>query len=241
MPLRRESWRVSALAAMLLCLAAGATVADRRTDTNAKTSPEGRRLIIRSGTLFTKEGVPIRLSGFDSEIQTDNSSSPGTSGLKQIKDVLVHSGQAFVRAQDLSKLLQSHIKNDKLTDLLVETSGTEMKISGHVKKAIPVHFEIRGPVSVTRDGLIDLHESSTKIDKLPKGLFDLFGMDPSHIMSNDSHTGIVASKDDIVFDPNLLWGLSVQGKLTGLKVLNNGLMLIYGAPPKSSATLRAAR
>jgi hypothetical protein len=65
-------------------------------------------------------------------------------GSKQIKEVIVRSGSAFVRAQDLTKLLRSHINNDKLTDLAVETSGSEIKISGHLKKTLSVHFEVKG-------------------------------------------------------------------------------------------------
>jgi hypothetical protein len=66
-------------------------------------------------------------------------------------------------AQDLGKLIRNHIHNDKVTDVTVKTRGSELKLSGHLKKAIPVHFEITGPISVTQNGLIDLHESSMKV------------------------------------------------------------------------------
>lgn len=218
----------------LSCTCIIATLADVGVQTSTAPAIEERRLLIRSGTLFTKDGVPISLSGFDSEIQSDKPPQVGTPpGPKQIKDVIVRSGSAFVRVQDLGKLLQTHIKNDKLTDLAVQTSGSEIKISGHLKKAIPVHFEIKGPVSLTPDGLIDLHESSMKVDKLlMKGLSQMLGMDPGNVLGKDSHGGLHASKEDIVMDPSALWGMSVHGKLTQVKVVNHGLMLIYGNVPK---------
>jgi len=205
------------------------TLADVRIEKAGVKGSEERRLIIRAGTLFTKEGVPIQLSGFDSELQSDQPQA-GTGAPKQIKGVIVRAGSALVRVQDLSKLLQTRVKNPKLTDLAVETSGNEMKISGKLKKALPVHFEIKGPVSLTKNGMIDLHESSMKVDKMPvKGLSELLGLDPGHIVGNDSK-GIQASKEDILLDPNALWGMSVQGKLTQVKVIKDSLVLVYGSP-----------
>lgn len=235
-------WRTPAVFAVLLCAGIGATLADIDKHNANSSGIEQRRLIIRSGTLFTKDGVPINLSGFDSEIESDKLPQGGAP--KQIKDVIVRSGSAFVRAQDLSKLLKTHIKNDKLSDLAVEAAGDEIKISGHLKKAIPIHFEIKGPVSLTQAGLIDLHESSMKVDKLPmKGLAEMLGMDPGNVVGKDPSKGLQATKNDIIMDPAELWGMSVHGKLTAVKVVNNGLMLLYGSPPphgKKTARLNLA-
>lgn len=233
MLLRSINWKRPVLFAALTCAGIGATLADISKHTANSPGTEQRRLIIHSGTLFTKDGVPISLSGFDSEIESDKSPQSGANAAtKQIKDVIVRSGSAFVRAQDLSKLLKTHIKNDKLSDLAVEAAGDEIKISGHLKKAVPVHFEIKGPVSLTQAGLIDLHESSMKVDKLPmKGLAEMLGMDPGNVVGKDPSKGLQATKNDILMDPAELWGMSVHGKLTTVKVVNNGLMLVYGSAP----------
>jgi len=240
--MRSKSIVIASLACVGIGLAA-ADIAVRKTDTPAL---EERRLIIRSGTLFTKDGVPINLSGFDSEIQSDKSSQPGAPiGTKEIRNVIVRSGSAFVRAKDLGRLLQSHINNDKVTSLTVETAGSEIKISGHLKKTIPVHFEIKWPISVTESGLLDLHESSMKVDKLPmKALSQMLGMDPAHVIGNSAGKVLQANKEDILVDPALLWGMSVRGKLTQARVANGGLVLIYGSsrrvPQKSMATLSSS-
>ena len=230
MPSLIKGWSKVPLFAALGCVGMVVTVADVGTQKAPPAALEQRRLLIRSGTLFTKDGVPINLSGFDSEIQTDKT-PPGSAptGPKQIRDVVVRSGRAFVRVQDLGKLIRTHIHNDKLTDVKVEASGSQLKLSGHVKKAIPVHFEITGPVSVTQSGLIDLHESSMKVDKIPmKGLSEMLGMDPGHVLGKNSPKELQASKEDILMDPSALWGMSVHGKLTGVRVVNDGLMLTYG-------------
>jgi len=230
-----------ALCSAFGCFAIVSTLADVGLQKAATKGSDERRLIIRAGTLFTKEGVPIQLSGFDSEIESDQSPEAGGRPAKHIKAVIVRSGSALVRVQDLSKLLERRVNNPKLTDLTIETSGSEVKISGHLKKTLPVHFEIKGPVSVTKDGLIDLHESSMKVDKVPvKGLAGLLGMDPGRIVGNDPAKGIQANKEDILLDPNELWGMSVQGKLTQVKVIKNSLVLVYGSA-RTPSLARAAR
>lgn len=233
MLLRSMNWKRPLAFAVLTCAGIGATVAEVDKHNARSPGTEERRLIIRSGTLFTKDGVPINLSSFDSEIESGKPAQAGANrGPKQIEDVIVRSGSAFIRAQDLSKLLKTHIKNDKLNDLALETEGDEIKISGRLKKAIPVHFEIKGPVSLTPAGLIDLHEQSMKVDKFPmKGLADMLGMNPGNVVGKDPNKGLQATKNDILMDPAELWGMSVHGKLTTVKVVNNGLMLVYGSPP----------
>jgi len=233
MLLRSMNWTRPVVFAALISAGIGATLADNDKHNTKSPGTEERRLIIHSGTLFTKDGVPINLSGFDSEIESGKPAQAGANGApKQIEDVIVRSGNAFIRAQDLSKLLKTHINQDKLNDLALETDGDEIKISGHLKKAIPLHFEIKGPVSLTQAGLIDLHEASMKVDKLPmKGLADILGMDASKVVGKDPKKGLQATKTDILMDPAELWGMSIHGKLTTVKVVNNGLMLVYGSAP----------
>jgi hypothetical protein len=196
---------------------------------------EQRRLYIRAGTLFTKDGVPVSLSGFDAEIQSDvQQPSADSESSKHIKGVLVRSGTAFVRASDLGKLLQSHVPKDKISDLTVATSNNQLKLSGKLKKAIPLDFEIKGPLNLTSDGMLALHESSMKVDKLPlKGLADALGLNAASVAADGSSKGIKAEKDQLIFDPNLLWGMSVRGKLTAVKVTNDGLLLSYGIPRRT--------
>src|SRR5690348_12931288 len=103
-----------ALFVAFACIAIVATLADvpaKKADTK---SSEQRRLIIRQGTLFTKEGIPIQLSGFDSEIESGRSPQPGAGAAKQIKAVIVRSGSALVRVPDLSKLLQTRVSNPQV-------------------------------------------------------------------------------------------------------------------------------
>jgi hypothetical protein len=224
------SWRRAVVLGGLTFLGVCAIPADVAKTVPSRTAVEDRRLIIRSGTMFTKDGVPISLAGFEADIESDTSPQEGNAiAPKHIKDVIVRSGTAFVRARDLGRLLQTRIKNDKVTDLVVATAGNEIKISGRLKKALPVHFEIEGPVGLTQDGLIDLHENSMKVDKLPmKGLSEMLGIDPGHVVGNDSGKGVQGNKDEILVDPQVLWGMTIQGRVTAVKVVNDGLQLVYG-------------
>ena len=227
---KRTSWTMCAALAFVASCLIPATSGNTGSSKPVAGNLEGRRLYIQTGTLFTKDGVPVDLSKFDAEIQSDAEQKAGApSDNNHIKGVLVRSGTAFVRASDLGKLLQTHVPKDKISDLTVATSNNQLRLSGKLKKAIPLNFEIKGPLNLTSDGMLALHESSMKIDKLPlKGLADALGLNAASVAADGSSKGIKAEKDQLIFDPNLLWGMSVRGKLTAVKVTNDGLLLSYG-------------
>lgn len=195
-----------------------------------------RRLIVRSGTLFTKDGIPINLSRFDAYIDSQKSQQQNGSSGSDINGVTVHSGTAFIRGSDLGKMFAPHVPKDKITDLSIRTKNGELTIAGKMKSALPVHFELKGPVSLTPDGKLVLHEKSMDMDKLPmKGLADMLGMNPTSIAGNGSQKGIRGGKDELIVDPNLFWGMPVQGRLSAVKVTNSGLVLVYGAADKRTS------
>src|SRR4051812_7723583 len=66
----------------LRCIGIGAPLADVGKHRSDVPAVEERRLIIRSGTLFTKDGIRINLSAFDSAIESDNHPYRGTCGIE---------------------------------------------------------------------------------------------------------------------------------------------------------------
>jgi hypothetical protein len=227
-----------ALLGVTACLV-GSTRSANVAPKDARASIEQRRLLIQSGTIFTREGVPIDLSDFSAEIQSEKAAQGAAMPPSQIKDVLVVSGRVHLGIENLGKLLKARIKSDELTDLSVATDENELRISGTLKKAIPVHFAVKGPLTLTQDGLIDMRQSSVKVDKIPaKALSEMLGMDPAKVVGSSSSKGISATKDHIYLDPASLWGMSVRGKLTGVRVVKNGIVLNYGTPQKAKRASR---
>lgn len=183
------------------------------------------RLHINSGTLDTSKGVPLALHGVDALI------APGGDGQKMGgKLVQLRAGTVGLSYDSIAKLLNGKMKNSKVKDLKVSSDKGEIKINGKVQKVIELPFEVKGPVSVTPDGKLDLHASTEKAAKIPiSGVADALGLNMQKMVGK-GHKGIDAEKQDIIFDPDQLWGLPIHGQLTAARVESHELLLTFGHP-----------
>lgn len=185
------------------------------------------RLYISSGTLDTSKGVPLALHGVDALI------APGGDGKKMGgKLVQLRSGTVGLTYDSIARLLNGKMKNSKVKDLKVSSDKGEIKINGKVQKVISLPFEVKGPVTVTPDGKLDLHASTEKAAKIPiSGVADALGLNMQKVVGK-GHKGIDAEKQDVIFDPDELWGLPVHGQLTAARVESHDLLLTFGHPAR---------
>jgi len=206
-----------------------------------KAAPDKKKpthLFIKSGTLLSGSGAPIQVRSFQTSIADGH--APGKPTDHEEKVVTILSGTAFLSNQSLSKLLNEKLAGKNLEDIQVSCDKGKVKITGKAKKAIAVPFTIEGPVSLTPQGFIHLKTEEKKVGKLP-GLADLLGLNPDKIAGDGSVKGIKAEKDAIDFDPDLLWGLPVHGRVTRLALQQNGLLLVFGgATPKEGTHVAAS-
>ncbi|MGH9524904.1 MAG: hypothetical protein ACRD3E_20455 [Terriglobales bacterium] len=195
------------------------------------------RLHIAGGTLYTSSGVPILLHGVDALI------SPGAKpdGNMDGKIVLIDRGVIGLTYDSLTKLLNQKLQGGKVQDLKVTSDKGQIKINGKVHKGIAIPFEVKGPVSVTRDGKLDLHASTEKAAKLPiSGIADALGLNMQNLVG--SKKGVESHGQDIVFDPDQLWGLPIHSHVSSARVEAKELVLVIGhaaARTKKQASVRA--
>jgi len=196
------------------------------------------RLRIQSGMLYTKSGIPIKLSHATARIANGMKGSGGPK--KEDNDIVfLDSGLVSLSNDSLSKLLQSKVKDKGVEDLKVTTDKGQIKISGKMKKLIDVPMTIEGPTTATPDGKIELHTKTMKTARLPiKGLADALGMNVSDVVGNSK--GVRADGDTIIFDPDELWGLPIHGFVTEVSVQANGIVLHFGASSQQRNTHVAA-
>lgn len=183
------------------------------------------RLHINGGELYTARGVPILLHGVDALI------SPGAKpdGNMNGKIVLIDRGVIGLTYDSLSKLLNQKMKGGKVQDLKVSSDQGQIKINGKVRKGILVPFEVKGPVTVTSDGKLDLHASTEKAAKLPiGGIADALGLNMQNVVG--SKKGVKGQGQEVIFDPDQLWGLPIHSHVTSARVEAKELVLVVGAP-----------
>ena len=196
------------------------------------------RLIITSGTLYTRSGIPMHLSHAVARIA--RGLQPVAGDGKSV--VFLDSGQVGLTNDSMGKLLNTKFKDGSVSDLSVKTHDNKIKISGKMKKVISLPVAIEGPLNVTPDGKLELRTTSMKTGKLPiKGLADALGMNVSHIVGSNAK-GVSAGGDTLIFDPDELWGLPVHGHLVRVLIQQNGLVLIFGSSaPAANQHLASAR
>ncbi len=207
-----------------------ASAADTPKSTSAKKPPT--QLYIAAGTLISGSGAPIQVHSLHAMLQ--HAASPSVEqkqneGQKQNGPsvVTITSGTAFLSNSSLGTLLNSKLDQRGLQDIKVSNDKGQVKITGKDKKAVSVPFTIGGPISLMPQGSIRLQTKKVQVAHIP-GLADLLGVDPKKMTGDGSVKGVQASKDAIIFDPDLLWGLPVHGRVTRLTFERNGLLLVFG-------------
>ncbi len=230
------------LRAALVAILALSTLPARAADTPKGQQPSSKptQLFIASGTLVSGDGAPIQVHSLKAAIEDQ----PSPSGQKQQTDpkaVSISSGSAFLSNSSLGRLLNSKLNQRGLQDIKVSNDKGRVKITGTSKKSISVPFTIEGPVSLTSNGQIRLETKKVQVANLP-GLAGLLGINPEKMIDGGPVKGVQTEKDAITFDPDLLWGLPVHGKVTRLAYERNGLLLVFGdtKPAKKADGKRAS-
>ena len=220
-----------AVVLLLLCAAAVMNSAAQSKSNDGQKPPS--RLHVNSGTLYTSHGVPILLHDVDALIAPGGKAAKGNN--MDGKLVLIDRGSIGLTYNALTRLLNQKLQGGKISDLKVTSDKDKVVISGKVHKGIDIPFQVKGPVSVTSDGKLDLHASTEKAAKLPiGGIADALGLNMQSMVGSNKK-GVDAHGQDIVFDPDELWGLPVHSHITNAKVQANELLLVVGAPKRPPA------
>lgn len=182
------------------------------------------RLDIESGELLSASGMPIHVAHLDALVGGDQKQQT-KDGKKAVVTILA--GTALLTPKALSQLLNQHLASGSVSDVNVSTQDGSVTITGKSKKGIPLPFRIEGPVTATADGQVKLQVASGSIAHLPKGLSQKLGLDLTKVVPTNDGKGIHAEPDSITFDPDLLWGLPIHGRVTKAEVGKQGLTLTF--------------
>ena len=194
---------------------------------NNSTGKPPSHLRIDSGELLSASGMPIHVDHFDALVGGDQKAQQDGTGKKAVVTIL--DGSALLTDDALTKLIIGHLSPDsKVKDLNVATEPGKVKIKGKAHKVIDLPFEIEGSVSVTPQGFVKLQISDESVAHLPKGLSQDLGLDLKKIVPSNAGKGIQAEKNSLTFDPDLLWGLPIHGRVIKAALEAHGLVLTFG-------------
>lgn len=117
--------------------------------------------------------------------------------------------------------------DSKIKDFTVHHDADGATLTGTIRKVIPLHFSIQGPV--TTDGnLIRLTAKSVKADGIPvKELLKLIGAELTTLLPLKNLKGIQVEEDSLSFSPEAVADL--KGHIASVSTSPQGLTLRYGS------------
>jgi hypothetical protein len=151
----------------------------------------------------------------------------------------INSGETYLKAQDLSMLLNEYLlphAKAPIKNITVTFEDSDIVVKGDLHKAVDIPFEGRGTVSVADDTDIKLHFTQIKAAGiLKKGLLDFLGIKLSSVAQPKKQSRFRIEGDDIILPIEALFPPPrITGKLTAVSIKGDVLVQVFGP---ASATL----
>jgi hypothetical protein len=117
-----------------------------------------------------------------------------------------------------------------LKNIALSGDGNRIKITGTLKKVIPIPVEVAGEIAPLPDGRIQIHVVKINVLKIPfKGLLGGLHINVSDLFHSPDIDGLQVTGNDIYLDPlKLLPPPHIRGHLTAVRVVYPDLEEIYG-------------
>ncbi len=138
-----------------------------------------------------------------------------------------------MRAGSLDVLMNRYVfgyAHPPLHNLLVETAGKQLRLSGVMHKGIDIHFTMWADVSVS-NGLIRIHPTKIQTFGISGiGVLKAVGMTLEKLLKMPNERGISAQGNDLLLDPQrALPPPEVELHLAGVRVEGDELMMFFDA------------
>lgn len=189
-------------------------------------------LSMPKGEYSPQAGVVFSLQDFDANMVAVGKKSPLC--YQRVTDI--RHGEAIVSSQSLTREFDTKMakSNGGIQDLKIETKDHDVTMTGTIKKVIPIHFTLDGPVSTDGQRLI-FHVTKIKADGLPlEGFLNMIGKNLGTMLHSESVKGVVAEGDTLIFEPEQI--AHVKGHIASADVTPNGLLIKFvdNAPVKQA-------
>lgn len=124
----------------------------------------------------------------------------------------------------------------KMKDLKLRQQNSHLRISGVLKKGVPLPFEADAAISVTSDAKLEIDVQKFSGAKIPlKSVLDALGIDLEDLVKTGAGKGLSVSHDKLILDPETaLPAPTLRGKLSDARLAEQKLVLTFGSKDDSS-------
>ncbi len=143
----------------------------------------------------------------------------------------IESGVLRANIGDINNFLNTNgLGSSPLKNIHIAGDGDQVKLSGTVKKIVPIAIELTGTLSAVDDNRIRIHVKKIDVLKIPiKAILNSFHMKLQDLFPAKGVPGVDVTENDITFDPaKLLPPPRIRGHLTAIRIANPDLEEVYG-------------
>ena len=143
----------------------------------------------------------------------------------------IQSGVLRANIGDIQNFLNAGgLGSSPLKNVRLSGDGEQIKLSGTVRKVVPIPIELTGTLSAVEGTKIRIHVTKIDVMNVPlKGLLNQFHIALSDLFQAKGVAGVDVTENEITFDPGaLLPPPHIRGKLTAVRVVNPDLEEVYG-------------
>jgi hypothetical protein len=147
--------------------------------------------------------------------------------------IAIDTAEVGMTGDDLTTLLNKYVfgyKGSPLSHLHLRTEGDHIVQKGRLHKVITVSFEITATMDVTREGLIRIHPTKTKIMGLNgEKVMSFLGLSLEKLLDLKGATGATVRGNDLFLDPEkILPPPTIEGHVSGVRIDGNEVVQIFG-------------
>jgi len=218
--------------------ASNAAVDDRVSPSAESSVPT--RAEIRGVSLRLGDGVTMSVAYLSGDARPDKQGDPVILDDPKSYHLDIERAESRIPYADLERLVNNHVlayKNAPIKGVSIEREHDEneevrLEIKGHMRSMLGLPFEIEGVPEVTPDGRIRLRTKSVQSMNINVGgVLHLFGKEMGDFAKFKAH-GIEGEGNDLILDASWLLGSSQSsGRVTGVALAPEGLVLRFGDGP----------
>jgi hypothetical protein len=194
---------------------------------------------IRNVTYHYSEPVAVHISQLQGELVPTKAGAIVFFDEKNSFNLRLSYAEISISCTALAQVLNENVFSSSdapIKTLNIESKNNQLIMKGKLPQKADVAFETVGTLSADPDGRIRVHSDHVKAAHLPvKGLMDLLGLDIAGLIDTKKIHGITVEKDDIILDSEqILPAPHIKGKVKGVRIHGNDIVLTFGAPGPSN-------
>ena len=197
-------------------------------------SPRGAtRVQMRNVDFHIDDTIVLHIRDLRGALLRKNRATPPVFDDKRSFILRIDSGAIGIGADGLTDLMNNYVfayPKAPLEKINITIEENQIKMTGTMHKVTDVGFEVKGDLSATPEGKLQLHPTSIKAAGLPvKGLMNLFGVELDDLIKATESHGVKIDDNDIILDPEVIIPPpEIRGKISAVRIEGDEVVQLFG-------------